>query len=117
MLVSALRIISRIIQLNRKQNNMKKTLSIFILLLTAYFTLAAARTIKNETIKIKCPDMHCAGCKEKITEAVNSLVGILELNVDLESKVVTVTYNTKKTSKDKILEKLAEAGYEGEIIS
>jgi len=98
---------------------MKKitSLSIFIFLLTAFLTHSTAETTKNETIKIKCPDMHCAGCKEKITEAVNSLDGIIKLNIDLESKVVTVTFNTKKISREKILEKIAEAGYEGEIIT
>jgi copper chaperone CopZ len=89
---------------------------ILILLFAAYSVMASAEITNNETIKIKCPDMHCAGCKHKITEAVNSLEGIIELQVDLETKIITVTYNNNKISKEKILEKLAEEGYPGEII-
>lgn len=71
---------------------------------------------KTKTVKIKCTEMSCAGCKKKITQSINNLEGIKKINVDLETKIITVTFDELKTDADKILGAIAEAGYESELI-
>jgi copper ion binding protein len=75
----------------------------------------ALEMVKNKTIKIKCTEMTCAGCKKKITQSINNLEGIKKVKVDLETKMITVTFDESKTSPDKIVGAIAEAGYESEI--
>jgi copper chaperone CopZ len=92
-------------------------LLIFALLL-AYVPsqTGAVEIVKNKTVKIKCTEMSCAGCKKKITQSINNLEGIKKLNINLETKIITVTFDETKTDSDKILGAIAEAGYESELI-
>ena len=91
----------------------------FILVLFCYFTVSQTGAVeieKNKTIKIKCTEMTCAGCKKKITKSINNLEGIKKVKVDLETKLITVTFDESKTSPDNIVGAIAEAGYESEIV-
>lgn len=76
----------------------------------------ASEIIKSKTVKIKCTEMSCAGCKKKITQSINNLDGIKKVDIDLETKIITVTFDASKTNSDKIVGAIAEAGYESELI-
>ena len=87
------------------------------LLLTLVFSHAKAGDIaSSKTVKIKCTEMSCAGCKKKITQSIKYLDGIKKVFIDLETKIITVTFDDTKTSADKIIGAIAEAGYESELI-
>lgn len=91
----------------------------FILVLFFLFTASQAKAVeivKNKTVKIKCTEMSCDGCKKKITKSINYLDGIKKVNIDLESKIITVTFDESKTSTENIVSAIAEAGYESELI-
>lgn len=60
--------------------------------------------------------MTCEGCKRSITKSINNLSGITELDINLDSKIITVTFDDTKTSADAILYAIAEAGYEAELV-
>jgi copper ion binding protein len=74
-------------------------------------TVAAEKT----TVKIKCKEMSCQGCKDKITGSINSLEGIFKVDVNLKTKIIKVTFDDSKTSADKIIEAIANAGYDAEL--
>lgn len=76
----------------------------------------AGEVMKNKTIKIKCSEMSCAGCKKKITQSINNLEGVIEVHIDLETKIITVTFDETMTNPDKIAGAITEAGYESELI-
>lgn len=73
-------------------------------------------THKLTTIKIKCPEMTCEGCKRSITKSINKLNGIKELDINLETKIITVSFDDSVTNTDNILYAIAEAGYEAELL-
>ncbi len=44
-----------------------------------------------ETLTYTVPDIHCGHCKRAITEEVLAVTGVGSVEVDLETKLVTVT--------------------------
>ena len=67
-----------------------------------------AQSVKTETIKVYG---NCAQCKSHIQKAATSAgASLAKWNVD--TKVLTITYDATKTDSKKIQSKIAEAGYD-----
>jgi len=93
---------------------------LFILITLFLFTMTITLTAADAEVKtsvFKCKEVNCSGCQKHITEAVNTLVGIKSVKVDLETKLVTVIYDDSKTTADKIKSAIEEAGYDTEAVS
>ncbi len=73
-------------------------------------------TLTEKTIKIKCTEMSCEACKKSITRSINQLQGITKLDIDLETKIITVEIDDSKTDEQSVLNSVIEAGYDAEII-
>ncbi len=55
------------------------------------------------------PAIHCGHCKSAIEEEVSQVPGVSRVEVDIESKRVTVEGDAPE---DSVLAAIAEAGYE-----
>lgn len=44
-----------------------------------------------ETLTYTVPDIHCGHCERAITEEVSAITGVGSVDVDLDTKLVTVT--------------------------
>ena len=64
----------------------------------------------NQTLNIE--GMTCDHCVQTIKEAVNNLVGISRVEVDLENKQVAVEYDKALVKLDSITDKIVEIGFE-----
>ena len=64
----------------------------------------------NQTLNVE--GMTCDHCVQTIKEAVNNLVGISRVDVDLENKQVAVEYDKALVKLDSITDKIAEIGFE-----
>ena len=64
----------------------------------------------NQTLNIE--GMTCDHCVQTIKEAVNNLVGISRVEVDLENKQVAVEYDKALVKFDSITDKIVEIGFE-----
>lgn len=73
-------------------------------------------TFAEKTIKIKCTEMSCNACKQSITRSLKTVQGINKLDVDLETKIITVVIDDSKTDEQEVLNAIIGAGYEAEII-
>lgn len=62
------------------------------------------------TTKVTAPDIVCGGCASAIKNALGNVEGVKEVDVDVESKAVTVEH-TPNVSRDKIIETLGRAGF------
>lgn len=71
---------------------------------------AQIKNAKTETVKVYG---NCGMCKKKIETAANEK-GIVKADWNVETNMLTITYNTKKTSQDAILKKVADAGYDSD---
>ncbi|MDP9471838.1 MAG: heavy-metal-associated domain-containing protein [Chloroflexota bacterium] len=59
----------------------------------------------------RVPDVSCDHCVRAITEELTKLSGVTEVDVNLESKLVTVRHDDS-VSDEQIREGIAEAGYD-----
>ena len=64
----------------------------------------------NQTLNVE--GMTCDHCVQTIKEAVNNLVGMSRVEVDLENKQVAVEYDKALVKLDSITDKIVEIGFE-----
>lgn len=69
----------------------------------------------TEQVKIKTSAV-CGMCKSKIESGLAFEKGIKDVNLDVKSKIATVTYKTNKTSPDKIRLAISKLGYDADEI-
>ncbi|MCC6866760.1 MAG: heavy-metal-associated domain-containing protein [Ignavibacteria bacterium] len=72
--------------------------------------------LSQKIVKIKCTEMSCSSCKKHITNSISKLKGIEKVDVNLETKIITVTVNNPNTTDQDVLNAVIEAGYEAELI-
>ena len=81
---------------------------IAIILLLSASSHSQIKNANTENIKIYG---NCAMCKANIEEAGNQK-NIAAVNWDKDTQIASVTYDSKKTTKDQILKRIALAGYD-----
>jgi len=87
---------------------MKKKNIILTLALAFCAFIANAQTVKTETIKVYG---NCAQCRGHIQKAATA-AGATVAKWNVDTKILTVTYDATKTDSKKIQSKIAEAGYD-----
>lgn len=87
----------------------KKLIYIFLLLIS----IGLSAQEKTETLKVKG---NCGMCKERIENAVIELP-TARGTYDLESNLLTVTFNSKSTSLDAIAKNIAKVGHDNDLYS
>lgn len=90
--------------------SISKILMVITVLLSYTITFAQIKNAKTETVKIYG---NCDMCKTNIEKAGN-LKNISSVEWNKETKMATLSYDTKKTNEDEILKRIALAGYDNE---
>jgi len=92
----------------------------FITLLLGIFCLSLFTTSCNQSGASKTSkevevtfsvNMSCASCQREIENNLPAQKGVKELKVDLEKKEVWILYDSKMTTKSKLVKAFAELGY------
>lgn len=86
-----------------------------ILLFVVIANTIKAQEATTAEIKIKTSAI-CDMCKETIEKALAFEKGVKRSSLDVESKIVTVTYNPKKTTPEKIRIAVSKAGYDADDV-
>ncbi len=91
-----------------------KTMPLFFLLAVIAITASCGMT-KNgasvkQTISIQT-NAQCGDCRERIEEELNFTKGVIFAELDMETKELTVKYNSNKISPDEIRQQIASIGY------
>ena len=101
---------------------MKSTNKIFTAMIIALFLITAINTNvsaqkaeKYDECKIKV-SAECNSCKDKIEKNIAFEKGIKDVNVDLETKVVTLKYKPDQTNPEKLLKAIEKLGYKAELV-
>ncbi|SFW83096.1 heavy-metal-associated domain-containing protein [Chitinophaga sancti] len=90
---------------------MKKIFSLLVLMITFLgASKVFAQTVKTETFKVYG---NCNMCKKRIEKAVVA-DGITKADWNVDTKVMTVSYDPTKISNDAIQKKVAGAGHDTE---
>ncbi len=61
--------------------------------------------------QIKVTGMTCGGCSSNVTKALNTVNGVVNVNVSLSDANATVEYDEKMTSPEQLKLAIKEAGY------
>jgi periplasmic mercuric ion binding protein len=74
-----------------------------------------AQNSKNgtEEVKIKT-SAQCGMCKSKLEKEISYVKGVKKVSLDIESKTITVKYDTKKTDVGKIKDAISKTGYDAD---
>jgi copper chaperone CopZ len=70
---------------------------------------------KVEEVKIQT-SAQCEDCKERIEKELVYTKGVKSVDLDLETKIVTVSYRTDKTDADKLRKAIAGVGYDADDV-
>ena len=87
-----------------------------LFVLTMLGSSAFSQGSKTETIKIKTSAM-CNQCKDRIENGLAYEKGVKDVSLDVESKVVTIKYNTKSTTADVLRKKISKLGYDADDVA
>ncbi|MCA9859541.1 MAG: heavy-metal-associated domain-containing protein [Thermomicrobiales bacterium] len=63
------------------------------------------------TTKLSVPDMSCGHCEQAVLKALVPVEGVDQVQVDLPTKIVTVTYDPAVVGLDKVSDILAAEYY------
>ena len=72
---------------------------------------AAATAAAGDVAKFKATQMRCGGCANKVKRLLTGVEGVSNVEVDLPTKVVTVSYDKAKTSPEKMVEAFKTINY------
>ncbi|MDR1813627.1 MAG: heavy-metal-associated domain-containing protein [Tannerella sp.] len=94
---------------------------ILLMILCAMFTLSMAsakdgKKEKKAVTKFKIENMNCDNCVKKIEKNIAFEKGVTDLKCDLETKTAEVTYNTDKTSEEKLVKAFEKINYKATAI-
>ena len=87
-------------------------LRLMVLMVLLFGALATMEAKPDKQVVIFKVEMHCENCKLKIERNLAYEKGVLDLDVNLKKKTVTVTYDAAKTDKKKLADALEKLGYE-----
>ncbi len=90
--------------------NFLKSGMAFLLFLLANNYNAQIQNARTETAKVYG---NCGMCKTTIEKAINEK-DVVEAVWNKDTKILSLTYDPKKTNRKAILKKVAEAGYDNE---
>lgn len=77
----------------------------------------AQDTIINKTAIIKIQTSAiCGSCKARIEKNMAFEKGVIDVVLDLETKIATITYKTSKTSPDALRLAMSKIGYDADNI-
>lgn len=99
---------------------MKKVKSILLSSIIVMFVMSSgivkAQDATTAELKVKTSAV-CDMCKETIEKYVAFEKGVKKSNLDVESKILTVTYNPTKTTPEKIRLAVSKSGYDADDVA
>ena len=87
---------------------------VILMCLVALFTVGAVSAQKPQkggkqtTTTVFVTDIDCAGCAKKVNDTIPYEKGVKDVQVDVATKTVTVTYDPAKTNNETLVKAFAK---------
>jgi cation transport ATPase len=94
---------------------MKATISIYLFILLIITGSVSAQDSNKITVIIQT-SAQCEQCKTRIEKALAFERGVVNSNLDLETKAVTIEYKKGKTTLDALRKAIAAVGYDADEV-
>jgi len=95
---------------------MKKKYMVLGIILLLLAACSATSVEDNYKIVSFDTSLTCENCKTKMFDNLPKEEGVVDLKVSVEEKVVTILYNDKETTVEKLAEKIYSLGYSAYVI-
>lgn len=90
----------------------QKPINLIMIIICFSFVTACGQTAKKvEEVKIKTSAM-CGMCKERIEKNMAFEKGVTAVNLDVETKIVTISYKPSKTNVEALCKAISKIGYD-----
>ena len=93
-----------------------KTLALAIMVLLINQSTFAQETKKVDEIKILTSAV-CGMCKDRIEQNIAFEKGVIDVVLDLDTKIATIKYKTNKTNPDNLRLALSKLGYDADSVA
>jgi|ERR1051325_2515030 copper chaperone CopZ len=91
-----------------------KTLKTILIVITLFVTLSEVEaSSQDSSIAIKT-SAQCESCKKRLEGKMAFEKGVKKVSLDVETKVLSVTYDPKKTSPEKLKTAVTKIGYDAD---
>ncbi|RFC54524.1 heavy-metal-associated domain-containing protein [Brumimicrobium aurantiacum] len=96
---------------------MKNGILMIVMLLGLFVSCSNTKGTEAKPVAYIQTNAQCGECKERIEEALNYSKGVVYSNMDLETKIVEVKYNTNKTSLAEVKTIISNLGYDADDVT
>ncbi len=90
--------------------------SMLLFVLMLFSAPAFSQDKKEATIKIKTSAV-CEQCKDRIEKSLAFEKGVKKAMLDVDTKIVTITYNPSKTTPDDLRKTISKLGYDADNVA
>lgn len=66
----------------------------------------------TQTITLKIDGMTCSGCVKSVTNALNQVQGVSQVNVSLEQNNAVISFDESQTNEIALKQAIEDAGYD-----
>lgn len=80
------------------------------------FAALFAMNVMADNVKFKVTNIRCQNCAKRVEKTLKANEAVQEVNVDLQAKTVSVSYDAKKANAEALLKTLTDAKYQAEIL-
>lgn len=91
----------------------RKTIAIIFLVMINIMALFAEEQLQKVVIKTTA---QCEKCKARIEKAIKRLDGVAKVNLDVDSKELSITFNPLETNVLKLQKNVSNTGYDADSI-
>lgn len=88
---------------------MFKTIRTLALVIAAGLSTMAMATVQTVTLDV--PGMTCSSCPITVKKALTKVDGVQQVKTSFEKREAVVTFDDKKTSAEKLISAVTDAGY------
>lgn len=89
---------------------------VILLTFALFLGIMVQAQTKNEVVFSTEPQMHCGNCAKKIKDYIRFEKGVKAINPDLETKLVTIEYDSEKTNPEKLAKAFEKIGYKATVV-
>lgn len=93
----------------------KNFITLLMATMLAIFPVFAQKSNLNRATIVFNVAMDCHSCQQKIEKNIAFEKGVKALDVSLQKQTVQVTYDTRRTTVEKLQEAIKKLGYEAKV--
>ena len=104
------------VELNGNYQNINIMKKLILLAFAMFFAVMAQAQTKKEVVFKTEPEIECENCVKRIKGNLRFEKGVKAINPDLNTKLVTIQYDSEKTNPENLIKAFAKIDYKATIV-